>query len=326
MHTEHPYSQLTQDKLIDWLESLEILSDYRIYPLNSYENRVYRIGIEDSKPIVMKVYRPGRWNETQIREELHFTQQLADQELPVVPALTIQGDVLHERDGFLFACFPMRAGHAFELDNSEKLYRIGQLLGRVHSFGSQSPFKTRTRLSLTKPIEESLEFFKISQLIPDDLRENYLTTLEHIQTNMLPFQKILEKTPQIRTHGDFHAGNILTRDEDILLVDFDDTQMAPAMQDIWKLLSGNEQEYQAQLSELAEGYEQFYEFPDAQTKLIEPLRTTHMIRHNLWIAKRWNDPAFPQAFSWYGSSRYWSEHLLMLREQWAVLQELNSTI
>lgn len=326
MHTEHPYSQLTQDKIIDWLESLEVWSDYRIYPLNSYENRVYRVGIEDDRPIVMKVYRPGRWSEAQIREELAFTQQLFDQDLPVVPAMEINGDILHERDGFLFACFPMRAGHAFELDNADKLYRIGQLLGRVHSFGSQNPFKTRTTLSLTGPIEESMAFFKTSELLPEDLRENYLTTLSHIHSNMQPFQKILEQTPLIRTHGDFHAGNILTRDDEILLVDFDDTQMAPAMQDIWKLLSGSEQEHKAQLAELAEGYEQFYEFPDSQTKLIEPLRTTHMVRYNLWIAKRWNDPAFPQAFSWYGSSRYWSEHMLMLREQWAVLQELNSAL
>ncbi|TCS40335.1 serine/threonine protein kinase [Reinekea marinisedimentorum] len=325
MHTEHPYSQLTQDKIIDWLESLEILSDYRIYPLNSYENRVYRVGIEDAQPIVMKVYRPGRWSREQIQEELEFTQQLFDQELPVVPALSIQGQTLHERDGFLFACFPMRAGHAFELDNPDKLYRIGQLLGRVHSFGSQQAFKTRTTLSLIKPIQESLAFFQDNELIGYDLRDNYLTTLQHIETNMRPFQTRLESTPLLRTHGDFHAGNILTRDEDILLVDFDDTQMAPAMQDIWKLLSGSDLEQKSQLSELAEGYEQFYEFPDSQARLIEPLRTAHMVRHNLWIAKRWSDPAFPQAFPWYGSARYWSEHLLMLKEQWSVLQDLNSS-
>jgi len=318
----HPYSLLTQDKLIDWLESLDINTDYRIYPLNSYENRVYRVGIEDGSPIVVKVYRPDRWTEQQIREELIYTQQLYDEDISVVPAQIIQNDVLHERDGFFFACFPMRAGHAFELDDPDKLYRIGQMLGRMHSYGQQQNFETRPKLSLEQPIKDSLNFFATSNLIPSDIKDNYLSTLSSIEKLMKPFQSLLDQSDQFRIHGDFHAGNILTRDDTILLVDFDDTVTGPAMQDIWKLLSGSDAEQQLQINELEEGYEQFRTFPRKEVILVEALRTTHMIKHALWIARRWEDPAFPQAFPWYGTARYWSEHLLALREQWANLQEI----
>ncbi len=318
----HPYSLLTQDKLIDWLESIGVYTDYRIYPLNSYENRVYRVGIEDSSPVVVKIYRPDRWTEAQIREELEFTAQLYQEDISVVPAQEINDEVLHERDGFFFACFEMRAGHAFELDNADKLYRIGQLLGRMHSFGQQREFKHRPTLSLIEPIQSAQTFFADSELIPGDIKDNYLSTLAAIEKLTYPFQALLEKSECFRIHGDFHAGNILTRDEDILLVDFDDTVMGPAMQDIWKLLSGSDIEQATQINELEEGYEQFRNFPRRELKLIEALRTTHMVKHALWIARRWHDPAFPQAFPWYGTPRYWSEHLLALREQWATLQDI----
>lgn len=322
MSQPHPYASLTQDRLIDWLESLNVDTDYRIYPLNSYENRVYRVGIEDGSPIVVKVYRPDRWSEAQIREELEYTAQLAAEEISVVPALTINGDVLHERDGFYLACFAMRAGHAFELDDPDKLYRIGQLLGRMHSYGQSQSFNHRPKLSIIEPVAQALEFFQTSELIPPDIKNNYLDTTSNIHRLLQPFEQLLHECEQFRIHGDFHAGNILTRDDDILLVDFDDTVTGPAMQDIWKLLSGNEQEQALQINELEEGYEQFRDFPRKEIKLVEALRTSHMVKHALWIARRWQDPAFPQAFPWFNSDRYWSEHLLALREQWANLQDI----
>jgi Ser/Thr protein kinase RdoA (MazF antagonist) len=324
MSQTHPYASLTQDRLIDWMESLGIDTDYRIYPLNSYENRVYRVGIEDQSPIVVKVYRPDRWTEAQIREELTYTADLAAEEISVVPAAIVNGDVLHERDGFFLACFPMRAGHAFELDDPDKLYRIGQLLGRMHSFGQQQTFEHRPSLSLLNPVEDSLAFFETSELIPLDIKSNYLNTVENLLALLKPFQSLLNDCEQFRIHGDFHAGNILTRDEDILLVDFDDTVTGPAMQDIWKLLSGSEQEQALQINELEEGYEQFRDFPRKEVKLVEALRTTHMVKHALWIARRWEDPAFPQAFPWFNTARYWGEHLLALREQWANLQDIET--
>lgn len=322
MHTEHPYTALTQDRLIDWLESLDIDTDYRIYPLNSYENRVYRVGIEDASPMVFKVYRPERWTNVQVAEELAFTQELYDADISVVPAANIQNNTLHERDGFLLAGFPMRAGHAFELDDPDKLYRIGQLLGRLHNVGAKQSFQHRPNLSLLQPLQESRAFFEHSELIPEDIRANYLQTLDSLYSHLEPFQQHLNNADLFRIHGDFHAGNILTRDDEILVVDFDDTVTGPAMQDIWKLLSGSDFEQKQQLNELEEGYEQFRTFPRSEIKLIEPLRTAHMVKHTLWIARRWQDPAFPQAFPWFGQARYWSDQLLALREQWALLQDM----
>lgn len=318
----HPFSTLSQDRIIDWMESLGVYSDYRIYPLNSYENRVYRVGIEDSNPVVLKAYRPGRWSEAQIREELAFTEQLYDGDIPVVPAMEMGGDNLHYRDGFWFACFPMRAGHAFELDNPDQLYRIGQHLGRLHNVGAAKKFKHRPVLSMLAPVEQAKEFFKHSELLPDDLRSNYLATLDPIYKLLRErFEPLYQQADSFRIHGDFHAGNILSRDDQLLIVDLDDTVTGPAAQDIWKLLSGDRFEQERQLNELEEGYEQFRPFPRKELTLLEPLRTVHMIRHTLWIAQRWDDPAFPKAFSWFNTQRFWSDHLLALREQWAVLQE-----
>lgn len=321
MNSAHPYDRLTQDTLIDWLESFGLDTDYRIYPLNSFENRVYRVGIEDSTPMVFKVYRPGRWSRSQVEEELSFIDELAAAELDVIPAADIHGERLFERDGFLLAGFPMRAGHAFELDNPDKLYRIGQQLARLHNVGASGRFEHRETQSLIKPVEAALAFFADSELIPDDIRHNYLDTLRNILTLLMPHEAALAECDTFRIHGDFHPGNILTRDDRMLIVDFDDTVTGPAMQDIWKLLSGTPADQQLQLAELEEGYEQFREFPRRELRLIEPLRTAHMVRHALWIARRWEDPAFPQAFTWFGSARYWSEHLLSLREQWATLQD-----
>lgn len=321
MSTQHPYALLTQDKIMDWLDALGLYSDYRIYPLNSYENRVYRVGIEDAKPIVIKIYRPGRWSEAQIREELAFTQQLFEEDISVVPAMVINNDVLHQADGFYFACFEMRAGHAFELDDADKLYRVGQLLGRLHNFGETRRFEARPHLSLLNPINDARGFFEHSPLMPQDIKHNYLDAIDQITHYLRPLEAQIEQGEPLRIHGDFHAGNILTRGEDILLVDFDDTASGPAMQDIWKLLSGDAHDQRLQLAELEEGYEQFRPFPRQEIQLIEGLRTMHMVKHAFWIAKRWEDPAFPQAFPWFNTPRYWAEHLNSLREQWSVLQD-----
>ena len=126
---------------------------------------------------------------------------------------------------------------------------------------------------------------------------------------------------RIRVHGDCHSGNILWRDDNPHFVDFDDARMAPAIQDLWMLLSGDRYEQTLQMAEIVEGYNEFYEFDVRELRLIEVMRTLRIMHHSAWIARRWSDPAFPMAFSWFNSPRYWSEHILELREQLAALNE-----
>ncbi|HCH24696.1 MAG TPA: serine/threonine protein kinase [Oceanospirillaceae bacterium] len=320
----HPFAQLTPDLIMDAIESQGYLSDGRFIALNSYENRVYQVGIEEATPIIAKFYRPERWSDEQILEDHQFSWQLADQELPVVPPIrNAQGKTLLTYQGFRFALYERKGGHAPELSNLEHLYALGRLLGRMHAVGAIAPFQHRPTLDLAGFGTNSFEL--ISQHhIPESLKLAY-TSLGEDLLNLM--QQKLDTYCQhgsvnlIRVHGDCHPGNILWRDDHAHFVDLDDARMAPAIQDIWMLLSGDRQEQTIQLQELLEGYEEFYDFDMRQLQLIEIYRTLRIMHHAAWIAKRWSDPAFPIAFSWFNSERYWSEHILTLREQFAALQE-----
>ena len=148
----------------------------------------------------------------------------------------------------------------------------------------------------------------------NSLAEDLLKKIDQILTDYGPINNI-------RVHGDCHSGNILWRDENPHFVDFDDARMAPAVQDLWMLLSGDRHDQTLQMAELIEGYNEFHLFDYRELQLIEVLRTLRIMHHSAWIARRWGDPAFPRAFSWFDSPRYWSEHILMLREQLAALNE-----
>ena len=317
----HPFDSLTPDFILDAMESRGYTCDGRLFPLNSYENRVYQIGIEDETPIIGKFYRPNRWTTEQILEEHQFCFELVEQELPVVAPMTSNaGESLFEYQGFQFALFPRKGGHGPELDNLDNLYLLGKLLGRMHAVGAVTPFKYR-------PILDSETFgHKASALIsehyiPQELKASYDSLVHDV---MQAVDETITNTgvvEHIRVHGDCHSGNILWRDDNAHFVDLDDARMAPAVQDIWMLLSGQRDRQTAQLSEIVDGYNEFFDFNTRELRLVEPLRTLRMIHYAAWIAKRWQDPAFPMAFPWFNTIRYWSEHILELREQFAALNE-----
>lgn len=316
----HPFEALTPDFLIDAVESVGLRSDGRLFALNSYENRVYQIGIEESEPLIAKFYRPQRWSRAQIEEEHQFCYQLAEQELPVVcPLRNETGASLSDFNGFSFALYPRRGGHAPELDNLDHLYVIGKLLGRIHAIGAVQPFQHRPRLDVKSYGHDSVEFL-LRHFVPAELRTSYQTLAADILQE-LDQQFVADDWPAIRTHGDCHVGNMLWRDDYPHFVDFDDCRMAPAIQDIWLLLSGDHPQQQQQLAEITEGYNEFYDFRPAELRLIEPLRTLRILHHSAWIARRWHDPAFPRVFPWFDSPRYWGDQILQLREQLALLRE-----
>ena len=317
----HPFDTLTPDLLIDAVESQGFLSDGGFLALNSYENRVYQIGIENKTPMIAKFYRPNRWTDEQIFEEHQFCFQLQEQELPVVcPWINSEGKSISHHEGFRFALYERKGGRAPELDNLDNLFILGRLLGRFHGIGATQPFKYRPTLNVKNFGWDSYELIS-KDFMPKELSPAYdslaLDVLKAIDEILAGYGQI----NNIRVHGDCHSGNILWRDDYPHFVDFDDARMAPAIQDIWMLLSGDREEQTAQITEVIQGYSEFYDFDYRQLRLIEVFRTLRIMHHSAWIARRWSDPAFPRAFSWFDSPRYWSDHILALREQLAALNE-----
>lgn len=316
----HPYQFLTPDLVLDAVESAGFVVNGRLFPLNSYENRVYQVGIEDGEPLIAKFYRPQRWSQPQLEEEHSFVAELAKGEIPVVAALPLaDGGYLSQWQGFTFALYPQRGGQAPDISMPDTLYRLGQWLGRLHRIGSVTPFRHRPTLDIAGSLRENRQLLLDSGFIPEDLRLPYSSLMDDLIPRVE--QRIADAGDwqNLRLHGDFHLGNILMREERIMLVDFDDTRQGPAMQDIWLLLSGELQEQQMQFAEIIEGYEQFHEFNPRERFLVEPLRTYRVVSQAAWLARRWDDPTFPQHFPWFAHARYWSDHILMLREQLAGL-------
>ena len=318
---EHPYDRLGPDMVIDAVESAGYLSDARLLALNSYENRVYQVGIEDGTPLIAKFYRPERWSDAQILEEHAFSLELQAAEISVVaPLVDAGGRTLHEFDGFRFALFQRRGGHPPELDNFDNLLVLGRTLGRIHAVGRAGKFKHRQQITVERMLTQSREFL-LEGFIPKSLVPAYSTlTTDLLQTVSAIYAEV-KTGDMIRLHGDCHVGNILWRDDTAHFVDLDDCCTAPAIQDLWMFLSGERSYRELQLAELIEGYTEFCDFDPRQLRWLEALRTLRLTHYAAWLARRWNDPAFPRSFTWFNTERYWSDHVLELREQLSALQE-----
>lgn len=325
----HPYQCLTPDVVIDAVESTQRFSDARILALNSYENRVYQVGIEESEPVIVKFYRPERWSKEQIIEEHIFTQKLYDLDIPVVPPLLINDSdspTLGKYQDFYFSIYARQGGRAPELDNLEHLYQLGQFIGRIHAVGASYPFRHRVDLRVTDFGHSSVAYLLDEGFIPVDLRAAYQSITAQLLTAIEACSPDDTRFNRLSLHGDCHPGNVLWRDDRPHFVDFDDAMTGPAIQDLWMLLSGDTLNKQRQLSEIIEGYEAFYPFNTAELSLIEPLRALRVLHYSAWLARRWDDPAFPISFPWFNTERYWSEHILELKELVSSLAEPSLTL
>ncbi len=315
---QHSFFQLVPDQVLDAIESVGLEPQAALLALNSYENRVYQFRDYDEKKYVVKFYRPNRWSDKQILEEHHFSLQLADNEIPVIPPLIFNGESLLTYAGFRFAIFECKGGRTPELEDKKTLTWIGRLIGRIHALGESEKFKHRPELTINSFAEKSTEYLLTNNFLPNHILPAY----EAISSQLIDLSKQrfdeLGNYPRIRLHGDCHPSNVLWTDDGPHFVDFDDARMGPAIQDLWMLI--NDASDRELWNNLLEGYEDFMEFDDRQFKIMEPLRTIRMIHYSAWLAKRWEDPSFKHNFPWFNTARYWEEHILSLKEQLSVMQ------
>lgn len=319
--SQHPYEHLTPDVIIAAVESLGHVCDRRILALNSYENRVYQVGIEGQAPVIAKFYRPGRWEEVAIREEHGFALELAAAEIPVVPPHVHDGRTLFEHAGFRFALFERKGGRWPELGSRTEREWMGRFIGRLHMVGRKQRFRHRDRLDVGRLGEDSRNFLLDEGWIPPHLEEAYDSLTNDLLEQIYVAFDAAHGMNELRLHGDCHRGNVLWTDAGPHFVDLDDCITGPALQDLWMLLSGTRAEMSEQLTQLLEGYTHFCSFDRSELVLTESLRTLRMIHYAAWLARRWSDPAFPHAFPWFQEPRYWENHVLALREQMAAIAE-----
>jgi Ser/Thr protein kinase RdoA (MazF antagonist) len=316
------FASLTPDNMLDAVESTGVLCNGQFLALNSYENRVYQVGLETGEPLVVKFYRPKRWSDEAIIEEHRFTQALAADEIPVIaPLANAGGETLRHYKGSRFALYPCQGGRAPELDNPEQLEQLGRFIGRIHMLGAARPFAHRPTVDIESYLTVPSRFLLREGFVPAHLIDAYESLIRDLTPRVEACYQRAGRIAHIRLHGDCHPGNILWRDDGPRIVDFDDARMGPPVQDLWMFLSGERPYMTARLADLLEGYTQFRDFNPAELHLVEALRTLRMVHFTGWLAKRWDDPAFPQAFPWFDSLNFWEEHILTLREQLAKMEE-----
>ena len=318
---EQPFAGLTPDVVIESLERLGIECDGRLFALNSYENRVYQVGVGAQEMRVLKFYRPGRWTDAQILEEHAFTRELLAADLPVAAPEIIDGTTLLHHAGLRYALFPRLAARAVEIDARGSLELIGRTLGRMHAVGARARFVVRPALTSERLGWYARDVLLDSPLLDESLADKYAEVSGELLEAVDAAIERVGPTASIRLHGDCHLGNILWNERGPVFVDLDDCMMGPRIQDLWMFLSGSEDEREAQWRELVAGYRQFHDVEEFERELVEPLRALRMVHHAAWIASRWNDPAFPRAFPWFTSPRFWQEHVSDLWQQLALLRD-----
>jgi Ser/Thr protein kinase RdoA (MazF antagonist) len=336
---EAPYADLNPDTVLDALDAVGLRADGRLIQLNSYENRVFQVFLEDGRVVVVKFYRPGRWSDEQILEEHAFAAELAGAEIPVAAAwpLEIDADSRHAPraclkaatlaqfdssiERYRFSVTGRLAGRAPELEDAHTLEWLGRFIGRMHAVGSTGTFRSRLTLNAQTFGFEPRDWLLEHDVIPPDAAPGWRQMTDAALDAVRAAFESAGTPRALRLHGDCHLGNVLWAADGPHFVDLDDAVTGPAIQDLWMLLSGDRASMTRQLASVVDGYEQFMDFDRRELRLLEPLRTLRIIHHSAWIARRWKDPAFPIAFPWFEGPAYWADQTTRLREQIAAMNE-----
>lgn len=321
---EHFFS-LTPDRILESVEhALGKRATGRTLALNSMENRVYEIELEEAGPnepeskVVAKFYRPGRWTRETILEEHQFIDELVEAEVPAIAPLRLKnGSTLGSlNESISFAVFPKVRGRIVQELSETQLEQAGRLLARMHNIGSAREARHRQQLSTRTHGLEPLEFLEASGCLPMQFRSRYRQLVETIARVSEP---LLARAKKHRIHGDCHLGNVLWQNSGPFFLDFDDMLTGPAVQDIWLIVRGRDEEAQSSRETLLRGYETMREFDRSTLALIEPLRALRMVHYAAWIARRWDDPSFKNAFPDFGNEKYWTEEIQTLDEQLSLI-------
>ncbi len=327
-----PFAGLGPELVLAAVEAVGLAPDGRLMALNSYENRVYRVGVEPlpdaaapphvmTDAVVIKFYRPGRWNDAQIREEHSFAAELVAAELQVAAPWSDDGESLHRIEGFRYSVFQCWRGSAPELDATEHRLMLGRSLGRLHAIGRRQPFQTRGRVADWEYGARARREVLRMEIVPDILVGNYAAVSERLVAAVASSWEAAGPTRGLRLHGDCHLGNVLWNSHGPVFVDLDDCLTGPAVQDLWMMCSGSAAQRQLEWTQLLDGYQQFAQFDLSELPLVEPLRAVRMLNHAAWLAARWPDPAFPKAFPWFAEARYWERHIAELQEQLEAVED-----
>jgi Ser/Thr protein kinase RdoA (MazF antagonist) len=295
------FFELTPHSVLGALEQLGFEPNGYLTQLNSYENRVFSIDMEDGQKVVAKFYRPERWSKAAILEEHSFLFELKKEGIPVVaPMILSDGSSLKEWEGMQVAVFEKMRGRSPDELLENDFERIGRRLAQIHNVGARSVARNRLSLYPGDYVENALDV--LQPRVSPELWSRY----DEVADTLLDYlEDELSQEEFIRLHGDCHKGNLIWNGEEFYFVDFDDCLNGPVVQDLWMLTQGNREE----LDLLLKGYTQLRSFDENELHLVEPLRGLRMIYYSTWIAKRWEDPSFPKLFPHFATHNYWLDEL-----------------
>lgn len=328
------FYQLTPQTIDSALEALGLHPTGRVLALNSLENRVYEVEVDDDLKqvgpfaphfVVVKFYRPGRWPKKAIEEEHAFLKEMEEYEIPAITPISFKGQTLHQEPntGLYYCVYPKVRGRLKDELNTDEISQVGRLIARVHNIGALSSFTSRPVYHPQTYVETHIKTLREHPDLPKTLIGYYLQMVEQLYPHL---KMATERLETQRIHGDVHRGNILWTDQGPWILDLDDCAQGPREQDLWLILPGRDSYDKADRENLLDAYASManHDF-FLSDGLIEVLRTIRMIHFNGWVALRHHDPSFQRMYSDFTSEQNWQQQVLDLKEQFSIVHETLST-